>query len=277
MKTIINNRSGSSVFSLQTWKELIQYKDLLFVLVRRDVNAVYKQTIIGFAWAILRPVAQMVLFTIIFDKIMGFGEQVKGVPYPVFTYIALVPWTYFSGSLAGSSNSLVSNMSIFTKVYFPRLIIPFTPVIAKLVDFLIAFSLVFVMVYIFYGMPVKVEIIYLPILILMMIMTSFGVGLWLSTLSIQYRDVAQLMTFLIPLLMYMAPVIYPLSKVPVEYQSYYALYPMVGVIEGFRAAFIVGKDMPWDLILNGSVVSFVLMITGIIYFKGKEGIFADVA
>lgn len=277
MKVTINKDSGSSVFKLQTWREIIQYKDLLMVLVKRDVNAVYKQTIIGFAWAIMRPLAQMLLFTLIFDKIMGFGEQIPGVPYPVFTYVALVPWTYFSASLTGSSSSLVANMSIFTKVYFPRLIIPLTPIIAKLVDFAIAFALVFVMVYGYYGMPMKEEVIYLPLLLGMMIMTSFGVGLWLSTLSIQYRDVAQLMTFLIPLLMYMAPVIYPIEKVPVDWLEFYNLYPMVGVIEGFRAAFFEGKDMPWDSIVSGSIVSFIVMISGIMYFKMKEGIFADVA
>jgi len=277
MKTVINKQSGKSSFSWQTWREVIQYKDLLFVLVKRDVNAVYKQTVIGFAWAVLRPLAQMLLFTLVFDFIMGFGDSIPGVPYPVFTYIALVPWTYFSSALAGSSSSLVSNMAIFTKVYFPRLIIPLTPIIAKLVDFAIAFSLVFVMVYGYYGMPVKAELIYLPLLIGMMIMTSFGVGLWLSTLSIQYRDIAQLMTFLIPLLMYAAPVIYPIERIPEDWQHIYGLYPMVGVIEGFRAAFFVGKDMPIDMILRGLGVAFIIMISGIVYFKKKEGIFADVA
>ena len=269
--------NGSFLISKKDLKEIYKYKDLLFFLVKRDVSAIYKQTIMGFSWAIIRAFVQMVVFTLVFAKMANLQSDMQtDVPYAVFSFIALVPWTYFSSSLVTSTSSLVSNMSIITKVYFPRLIIPFTPIIAKLVDFMIAFVFVFFVCF-YYGIYPKWEILYLPILVLLMMLSSLGFGLWLSAMAIQYRDVNQLMQFGIQVLMYLAPIIWPISYVPESLRTYYALYPLVGIVEGFRACFLEGKLMPFDLILVGYLSSLVVLVSGLIYFRKKESFFADVA
>ena len=273
-KTIIQPQKGWHSID---WKELISYKDLLYFLVLRDIKAIYKQTILGFGWALIRPFASMVIFTIIFGKFAGLEQTLEGgTPYAVFAYVALIPWTYFSASLSSASSSLIGGAGIFSKVYFPRIIIPLTPVIAKLVDFGISFLLLFVMM-IYYGIVPNINIIFLPILIIIMILTSMGVGMWLSALAIQYRDVQQLMGFLIQLLMYLTPIIWPFTFIPEKYRLLYGLYPMAGVIEGFRSALIGKTEMPWDMIGLGFIISLFLFFTGSMYFKFKERIFVDVA
>tara|TARA_Y100001954_G_C15710349_1_gene552657 strand:+ start:99 stop:890 length:792 start_codon:yes stop_codon:yes gene_type:complete len=262
---------------LRKLKEINDYRDLLYFLVLRDVNAIYKQTIMGFAWAVIRPLVQMVVFTLFFGNMAGIkGDLALGVPYALFSYIALVPWTYFAASLNGSSSSLVSNMGIMTKVYFPRLIIPLVSIIAKFVDFIIAFLVIFGMC-LYFGVYPKSEIVYLPLLILNLVVFVFGLGLWTSALAIQYRDVNQIMTFGTQVMMFAAPVIWPITYIPESYRLIYATYPMVGVIEGFRACFIKGFNMPLDFIIVGSVSSILCFVTGLLYFQRKERFFADVA
>jgi len=273
-KTIIQPQKG---WHFIDWKEVIKYKDLLYFLVLRDIKAIYKQTIMGFGWALIKPFASMVIFTIIFGKFAGFEKTLEGgVPYAIFSYVALIPWMYFSSALTGASNSLVGGKGILSKVYFPRIIIPLTPVVAKLVDFAISFILLIALM-IYYGVYPNLNIIYLPVLIIIMILTSLGVGLWLSALAIQYRDVQQLMGFLVQLMMYLTPIIWPITLIPEKYRLLYGLYPMAGVIEGFRAALIGKTAMPWEMIGLGFIVSLILFITGSIYFKFKERIFVDVS
>ncbi|MBP9195917.1 MAG: ABC transporter permease [Saprospiraceae bacterium] len=260
------------------FKELFQYKDLLYFMVLRDVTVLYKQTILGFAWAVINPVFSMLVFTIVFGRLANVPSD--GIPYPIFSYAALIPWTYFAAAMNASSTSLVSTANIFTKVYFPRIIIPLTPVLSKLMDFAISFMILIVMLF-YYRLVPGINILYLPILIVIMITTAAGIGMWLSALAIQYRDVKFAITFVTPLMMYAAPVVFPSSLILEKFGStaytLYGLYPMVGVIEGFRAAFVSTKIMPWDLILMGGVSASILFITGLLFFNNLERKFADVA
>lgn len=259
-------------------KELIYYKDLFYFFILRDVTVLYKQTILGLLWAIINPVFQMIVFSIIFGKLAQIASN--GIPYPVFSFAAILPFNYFSQSLSGASNSLISNTSVLTKVYFPRILIPLTPVFSKLVDFSIAFIILIGMMF-YYQIVPTANIFYLPILILLMILTSVGLGMWLSSLAIQYRDVKFAIGFITTLLMYSAPVVFPasliLEKFGYEYYLLYGLYPMVGVIEGFRSSLLGFTPMPWDLIGIGSISAVLFFLTGAMYFKKTERIFADVA
>ena len=272
---IIEPRSG---WKFIDWRELFRYKDLLYFMVKREVIILYKQTILGIAWAIIRPVFSMIVFSIIFGGLAQVPSD--GIPYPVFSYVALVPWTYFSTAMTKSTQSLIGSTSIFTKVYFPRLIIPLTPIISGLVDFIIALGVVgFLMAY-FHIVPTW-NILWLPLLVIIMIMTSAGIGMWLSAMAIQYRDVRYAIQFMSQLLMYAAPVVWPLSLLSEKFGDniamWYGLYPMVGVIEGFRSALIGTNPMPWNLIMMGAISGSVLLLTGSLYFRRKERIFADVA
>ncbi len=276
MRVEIYKRKNWQIITIADIKELLNYKDLLYMLVKRDISVIYKQTVLGIFWALIKPVTQMVTFTLIFGKFAGIEKDVNAeIPYAVFTFIALVPWTYFSSSVTNATSSLISGEVFITKVYFPRVLIPLTSVISKLFDFVIAFMLMLLLLIIF-GIKPSYHIIFIPALILIMITASFGIGLWLSALAIQYRDINQLMVFLTQILMFFAPVIWPIAYIPEKYLFLYSFYPMVGVIEGFRAS-ILGLDaMPWNLIWPGAVSSFLLLVTGLIYFRNKENIFADV-
>ena len=203
-----------------------------------------------------------------------------GIPYPLFSYAALIPWTYFASAMTASTQSLITGRNIFTKVYFPRLIIPLTPVVSKLLDFLIAF-VVLVGLMVWYGIQPTLNVFWLPFLIVMMILTASGIGMWLSAMAIQYRDIPHGIQFLSQLLMYAAPVVWPVSLISEKYgesvKLIYGLYPMAGVIEGFRSAILGHNPMPWDLIGMGTITAVTLFISGALYFKKKERLFADVA
>jgi len=268
---VIQPKTG---LQLIDWQEIREYKDLIYFLILRDVKSLYKQTVLGFSWAILRPFMKMIVFSIIFGGIAKIPSD--GIPYPLFSYAGLVAWEYFANSLKRSSGSLISGSGIFTKVYFPRLILPIVPCIAGLVDFVIALSIVFVMM-LYYGYAITWTLIYLPILVLLMLITASGLGMWLSAMAIQYRDVPYGVEFLVQLLMYAAPVIFPVSWLPESLKLYLGIYPMYGVIEGFRSAILNQTPMPWDLIGIGAISASVIFFTGAYYFKKKERIFADVA
>lgn len=216
----------------------------------------------------------MIVFTIVFGKLAKINSD--GVPYAIFSYTALVPWTYFAGALTGASGSLLGASGMMTKVYFPRLVIPIAPVMSKLVDFGIAFVILLLMMAYFGFMP-SIQIIYLPLLILIMMITASGMGMWLTAMAIQYRDINYAMNFFVQLLMYAAPVVYPASNVPEQFRLIYGCFPMAGVIEGFRSILLQTNPMPWDLIGIGSVVSTLLFISGALYFRRMEKYFADVA
>ena len=270
-QTIIESKSG---WQFIDWKELGEYKDLFYFLVWRDIKVLYKQTVLGFAWAVINPVFSMIVFSIVFGRLAQIPSE--GVPYPIFSFAALVPWTYFSSAMSGSTQSLIGNQSMLTKVYFPRLVIPMTPVLAKLVDFGIVFVILLLMMAGFSILPTW-NVIFLPWLIVLMILTAAGVGMWLSALAIQYRDVRFAIPFIAQLLMYAAPVVWPASLVPEQLRLLYGLYPMAGVIEGFRSALLGTNPMPWDLILPGTLSAVVIAISGAFYFRRLERIFADVA
>ena len=268
---IIEPKKGWQLIDL---KELKEYRDLFFFLVWRDIKVLYKQTALGFAWAILRPVFSMVIFSVVFGQLAKLPSD--GVPYPIFAYAALVPWTYFSTAITKSTQSLISNANMLTKVYFPRLIIPMTPVLAGLVDFVIAFAILGLLMP-YYGIIPNINAVFLPFLVFLMILTASGIGMWLSALAIQYRDVGQAIQFFAQLLMYAAPVVWPVSLIPDQYRLIYGLYPMAGVIEGFRSSLVGTNPMPWDLILMGTIAAVILALSGAFYFKRMEKIFADVA
>ncbi len=274
-RILITSEKRKKLFDL---KEFLYYKDLLYFFVLRDITVLYKQTILGIMWAVVNPLFQMVVFSLIFGKLASISSD--GIPYPIFSYSAILPFNYFAQSLGGASASLIGSANLLTKVYFPRILIPFTPVLSKLVDFTIAFVILIVMMF-FYEIVPTWNTLFLPLLIILMMLTSLGIGMWLSSLAIQYRDVKFAINFISTLLMYGAPVVFPASLVLEKfgYTLYllYGIYPMVGVIEGFRASLLGFKPMPWDLIGIGIISSIIIFLTGINYFRRTERIFADVA
>jgi len=254
--------------------ELWQYRDLFYFLILRDIKSRYAQSVFGVGWAIIQPLFFMIIFTLVFGKLANVGSD--GAPYPVFSYVGLVVWTYFASAFNEATTSLVSNSNMIGKVYFPRLILPLSAVLSKLIDLVIAFTLL-VGLMIWYGITPTVWVFTLPLLVLIALTTAAGLGMWLSAMAIQFRDVKYALGFGVQLLMYASPVVYPASLVPERFQHFYALNPMVGAVEGFRSALLGTNPMPWDFIGIGAAVSIVLVVTGSLYFRRTERIFADVA
>jgi lipopolysaccharide transport system permease protein len=263
---------SSSVFRWADIKELAQYRDLFYFLVLRDIKVLYAQTILGFSWAILNPLIQIVIFTIIFGRVAGI--ETDGVPYILFVTVAIVPWTYMSDAMVQSSQSLITEQHMLGKIYFPRLIYPLTPTISKLLDFFIALLLV-VGVLFYYRVSPTWNLLLLPIFVVWMVMIPAGVGLWLSALAVRFRDVKFAMQFAIRMLLYTAPILYTATPLPGSYRLLYSLNPLVGVIEGFRAC-LLGTSVPWAFILPGLATTLVLFISGAMYFRKMERVFADV-
>lgn len=270
-KVVIEQRKGLRALNLG---ELRDYRDLLFFLVWRSIRVRYAQSLLGVGWAVVQPLFSMIVFTVVFGNLAKVESD--GAPYAVFSFTALVPWTYFSNALTESAGSLVGNTNMIRKVYFPRMVLPLSAVIAKLIDFGIAFVML-AGIMAWYGIVPTGYILALPLLVLLMMLTATGIGMWLTALSIQYRDVQYSLYFTVQLLMYAAPVVYPASLIPADYALLYSLNPMVGVIEGFRAALLGTIPMPWEAIGLGFAVSSFLAFTGALYFRNKERIFADVA
>jgi lipopolysaccharide transport system permease protein len=268
---VIEPKSGWQIID---WYELYNYRDLFRFLVWRGIKARYAQSVIGVGWAVIQPVVSMLLFTIIFGKLAKVSSD--GVPYALFSFAALVPWTYFSNAVTEASGSLVTNANMISKVYFPRLVLPTASVLSKLVDFSISFGVLVVLMLIYRVLP-PVQVIFLPVLIFLMMTTASGLGMWLTALSVQYRDIKHSINFVMQLLMYASPVVYPASLVPEQYQWAYALNPMVGVIEGFRSCLLNSRSMPWGFILIGTVSASLILISGMLYFRRREKLFADVA
>jgi lipopolysaccharide transport system permease protein len=253
--------------------ELWRYRELFYFLVWRDVKVRYAQSVLGIGWAVIQPIVPMVIFTIVFGRVARISSD--GIPYALFSYAALVPWTYFSNALSESGGSLVKDVNMLSKIYFPRMILPLTSVLGRLIDFVVSFLLLFVLMAWYQANPTP-WVAALPLLMLVMIATVSGLGMWLSALTLQYRDVRHAMTFVVQLLMYAAPVVYPTSLIPGAFRYLYALNPMVGVIEGFRASLLGATPMPWDLVAIGSVSALVIFSTGMRYFVRREAAFADV-
>jgi lipopolysaccharide transport system permease protein len=255
-------------------RELWAYRGLFFFLVWRDIKVRYAQTVLGTGWAVIQPVMTMVVFTVIFGNFARIPSD--GVPYPVFSLAALVPWTFFSGALSGAAGSLVANANLLTKVYFPRLIIPLSRVLSGLTSFSISF-LILVALQLAYGfVPSAQALVVLPVLVLIMMITAAGVGSWLAALQIQYRDVGTVTGFLARAWMYASPVVYPLSMVPERYRTVYMLNPLVSVVEGFRSVLLGTQPLSWPAIGVGLLVGSVLFLSGVLYFRSVEDRFADV-
>jgi len=267
--TIVEHRVG---WQLIDFKELKKYRDLFYFLVWREIKVLYAQTILGFSWAILQPLIQIVIFTIVFGKVARLSTD--GIPYFLFSTVAIIPWTYMSQAMLQSSQSLVQGQQLLDKVYFPRLLYPLTPVLARLVDFGISI-LIIIVVALYYRVIPTWNLLYLPLFILLMVSIPTGIGLWLSALAIRFRDVKHAMPFVVRMLIYTAPIVYSASSIPETYRFIYSMNPIVGVIEGFRSC-ILGTAMPWPFIWPGILTSFILLFGGALYFKRMEWLFVDV-
>lgn len=254
-------------------RELWAYRELVYFLTWRDIKVRYKQTVLGAAWAIIQPFFSMVVFSLFFGKLAKVPSD--GIPYPIFSFAALVPWTFFSNALSQSSYSLVQNSNLIRKVYFPRLAIPIASVVSGVVDFLLAFGVLLAMM-VCYGIYPTWNLVWLPFLLVMALLTSLGVGLWLSTLNVQYRDVRFAVPFLIQFWMFSTPIVYPSSLLGAKWQLVYALNPMVGVVEGFRWALLGTDTAPGPMIAVSSIVTLAILLCGALYFRRMEQSFADV-
>ena len=260
-------------WQLVDFRELKQYRDLFYFLVVRDIKVKYKQTVLGGLWAIIQPFFAMVVFTLFFGRLAKMPSD--GIPYPIFNYTAMVAWTFFAMSITGSGNSLVGEANLISKVYFPRLIIPLSPVLAGLLDFSIAFIVLIGMMFYFHIYP-TIMVLLVPFLIILMMLTASGVGMFLAALNAKYRDIRYTIPFLVQLWMFASPVVYPASLVPEKYRLIYALNPMTGVIEGFRSVLLGTVAFPAMMILISAIVSLIMFAFGLLYFKQMERYFADI-
>jgi lipopolysaccharide transport system permease protein len=260
-----------SGWSLRRLGEIWEYRELLYFLIWRDIKVRYKQTVLGAGWAILQPVLTMVVFTVFFGRLAAMPSD--GIPYPLFSMAALVPWTYFATALSSGSQSVVASQHVISKVYFPRLLVPLASVLGPLVDFGIAF-LVLIALMAWYAILPGAAILWLPVLVLLSILTAAAGSVWLSALNVQYRDVRYVVPFVIQLWMFASPVIYPASSVPERWRTLYFLNPMAGVIEGIRWALVGGSSPGWTTLASSGVVVLALLL-GAAYFRRLEGTFAD--
>jgi lipopolysaccharide transport system permease protein len=254
-------------------RELWAYRELLYFLVWRDIKVRYKQTILGAAWAIIQPFFTMVIFSVFF----GFLARIPsdGIPYPIFAYAALVPWTFFANGLRQASTSLVGNASLISKVYFPRLVIPISTVFSGIVDFLLAFVVLLLMMW-YYGTAPTAAVAWLPLLLLLALVTALGVGLWLTAMNVQFRDISYVVPFLVQAWMFATPIAYPSSLLTEPWRTIYGINPMVGVVEGFRWALLGTDTAPGPVVFVSVLVAVLIFISGLFYFRRMERSFADV-
>jgi len=273
--------SGKSVVRIESHRgwlaldlgELWAYRDLIYFFVWRDIKVRYKQTVIGAAWAIFQPVLTMLVFSLFFGRLAKIPSQ--GLPYPIFYYSALLPWMYFATAMQAATNIVVENQRVITKIYFPRVVLPISSVMAGLVDFAISFAVFFALMAYYHIMPTR-AVVWLPFFTLLALMTALGVGLWLSALNALYRDVRYVVPFLVQFWMFASPVAYPSSLVPAKWRWLYGLNPMAGVIEGFRWALTGHGDPPGILLAASSCAVALLVLSGLVYYHAMEGTIADV-
>ncbi|MBB6049273.1 ABC transporter permease [Armatimonas rosea] len=267
---VIEAKSGLNL----PFRELWRYRELLYFLTWRDVKIRYKQTALGAAWAILQPVMTMIVFSLLFGRLAGMDTRTGGVPYPIYVFAGLLPWTFFSTALANSGNSVVGSANLITKVYFPRLIIPLASAGAGLVDLAISFSVLLVMM-VWYKIALTAQLFLVPLFLFGTVLAATGVGTLLSALTVAYRDFRYVVPFLVQIWMFITPVIYPSSIIPKEWRWVQALNPMAGLIDGFRASFL-GRPLEWGNILISLAVSIALFFMGVFYFRSVERRFADI-
>ena len=253
--------------------DLWLYRELVYFLTWRDIKVRYKQSVLGILWAILKPFMAMVVFTIFFGNFARIPSD--GLPYPIFSYTATLPWELFAAALGVASRSMVSNSNMVSKIYFPRMIIPLASVMSSVVDFFIGFTILIGMM-IFYRVTPSIAILWLPLLILLALVTALGVGFWSSALMVRYRDVGYIMPFIANLWMYLTPVVYPSSMIPEKWRLVYALNPMTGVVEGFRYALLgTTQSVSGGMILVSTLIAVIVLISGMFYFRRMEKQFAD--
>lgn len=267
--TVLTAEPGWKLFDFD---ELQQYRDLFYFLVWRDIKVLYAQTVLGFAWAILNPAIQIVIFSIIFGRVANLDTG--GVPYVLFSTVAIIPWTYMSDTMTAASQSLVQGKQLLGKIYFPRVLFPLTPILAKLVDFSISLSIL-ILVMFYYQVTPTWNLLLIPGLVIAMMLVPAGIGMWLAALAIRYRDVKFAMTYMIKLLIYSAPILYSAASIPENLRFWYSLNPIVAVIEGFRAS-LLGGPIEWQFILPGLITSILIFLSGAIYFRRMERVFVDV-
>ncbi|MCB0002668.1 MAG: ABC transporter permease [Anaerolineae bacterium] len=273
---VIKATSGLSALQLgAVW----EYRELLYFMVWRDVKVRYKQTALGVIWVILQPLLSTLVFTVIFGVLLNVPSN--GLPYPIFAYAGLLPWQYFASSLTRTSTNLVDNANLITKVYFPRLTIPLSGVLASLVDFAVGLVMLAVLMLI-YRIPLTPAVLLLPLFLLLAMITALGFGLWLSALNVRYRDIKQLIPFIVQLWMYLTPVIWPVTIIPERFRSLLALNPMTGVVSGFRwallgdASAVTGMQAPAGLFALSVVIAVAALISGMFFFRSTERTFADI-
>jgi lipopolysaccharide transport system permease protein len=254
-------------------RELWEYRELLFFFAWRDIKVRYRQTVMGVLWAIIQPILTMVIFSLFFGRLANIPSD--GLPYPVFSFAALVPWTFFANALTQASNSLVLSGNMLKKIYFPRLALPIATVLAGVIDFALAF-VVLLCIMLYYGLVPTVNIIWLPFFALLALITSIGVSLWLSAMNVQFRDVRYTIPFITQAWLFVTPIAYPSSLLPESLRIIYGLNPMAGVVEGFRWALLGTDTAPGPMLIVSSVVALILLISGAFYFRRMENTFADV-
>jgi lipopolysaccharide transport system permease protein len=254
-------------------KELWNYRELLYFLIWRDIKVRYKQTVLGAAWAIIQPFFTMVVFSIFFGRLAKIPSD--GIPYPIFSYAALVPWTFFANGLNHASVSLVGNANLIKKVYFPRLAIPIASVLSGVVDFILAFIMLIGMIF-YFGIVPTLNVFWLPLLLMLAFTTSLGVSLWFSSMNVQFRDVRYVLPFLTQFWLFATPIAYPSSLLSEPWRTIYGINPMVGVVEGFRWALLGTHTAPGPIIIVSTLVAIILLVSGALYFRRMEKTFADV-
>ena len=254
-------------------RNLWEYRELLYFLTWRDIKVRYKQTVLGAAWAIIQPVFTMVVFSLFFGNLAKMPSD--GIPYPIFSYAALVPWTFFANGLSNSSTSLVGSANLIRKVYFPRLVVPISAVISGGVDFALAFAVLLGLM-LYYGIIPTAAVVWLPLLLVLALVTALGVGLWLTAMNVQFRDVRYAVPFLIQAWMFATPIAYPSSLLDEPWRTLYGINPMAGVVEGFRWALLGTGIPPGPIVLVSTLVAVGLLVSGAFYFRRMEKTFADV-
>ncbi|HEY6212251.1 MAG TPA: ABC transporter permease [Vicinamibacterales bacterium] len=253
--------------------ELWQYRELLQIMVARDIKVRYRQTLLGILWVVAQPVMQMLIFVLLFNRVAKF-EADRGLPYPLFVMAALVPWTFFAGGVSNASNSLIGSAHLISKVYFPRMIVPASSVLSGIADMAVTLGLVLLM-YVRYAVPIGINIVFLPVAIFVAALFAFGCGLWLSALNVEYRDIRVVVPFLLQIWMYATPVAYPARVIPAKYHWILDANPMTGVIEAFRAS-LLNEPIPWASFAYATIVALIVTVTGAFYFRRTERQFADV-
>jgi len=270
---IIRIRPSRGWIALQL-RELWFYRELIYFLIWRDVKVRYKQTALGAAWAIIQPFFTMIVFTLFFGTLGGFNKTVP-INYSIYTYAALVPWTFFANGLSQASNSLVGNANLIKKVYFPRLVVPIAAVLSGIVDFVLAFVVLIGMM-LYYNVPLTANVLWLPFFLVLALVTSLGVGLWLSALNVEFRDVRYVVPFLIQIWQFASPIAYPSTIVPEKWRLLYGINPIAGVVEGFRWALLGTGSAPGMIVLASTLAALAILVSGAFYFRRMEKTFADV-